>query len=62
MITARLTSSLTPVRPEHLEAPVLTAFSLCRNEPFSFQMAYRITDGSAAANSSFNARSQASRS
>ena len=49
MITARLTSSLTPVRPEHLEAPVLTAFSLCRNEAFSFQMAYRITDGSAAA-------------
>ena len=45
MITVRLTDSLTPVFPGRFDGPTLSSFSLCRNEPFSFQMAYRITEG-----------------
>lgn len=47
MITAKLFHSLITVTPTHCpDTPELENFHLCRNEPFSFQLAYRITDGS----------------
>ena len=49
MITTRLCSTLIPVMPESFDGPALVSPSMCRNEAFSFQMAYRITDGSAPA-------------
>lgn len=48
MITAKLFHSLIAIRPDSCpETPVLERYSVCRNEPFSVQLAYRITDGSA---------------
>lgn len=42
MIQTKLFSDLTLITPEHgSEDPVLKEFSICRNEPFSFQMAYK---------------------
>ena len=49
MITSRLYSSVVSVRPDSCAGPTLSSCTICRNEPFSFQLAYRITDGSAAA-------------
>ena len=47
MITTKLFHSLITVTPTHCpDAPELDRFQLCANEPFSFQLAYRITDGS----------------
>ena len=47
MITAKLFHSLITVMPTNCpDTPELETFQLCRNEPFSFQLAYRITDGS----------------
>ncbi len=47
MITTKLYHSLIPVKPMGCEGDELRNYSLCQNEPFSFQMAYTITDGSA---------------
>lgn len=46
MITTKIYSSLTSVRPEGCEDFELKEYSLCKNEAFSFQMAYKITDNS----------------
>ena len=50
MITTKLYHSLIPIFPgAEPEGEPLREWSLCKNEPFSFQLAYRITDGTAKA-------------
>lgn len=45
MIQTKLYSALSLITPEcGCKDPVLTDFSICRNEPFSFQMAYKFFD------------------
>ncbi len=46
MITTRLLSSLDAVFPGRCEGSPLSDTTVFQNEPFSFQLAYRITDGS----------------
>lgn len=47
MITTKLLSSLISVRPESCpDSPALESQKICRNESFSFQLAYKITDNS----------------
>ena len=46
MITTKIYNSLIPVMPERCDGTELKEYSLCKNEAFSFQMAYKITDGS----------------
>ena len=48
MIDARLYHSLIPVNPEtEPDGETLTKAVLCNNQPYSFQLAYKITDFSA---------------
>ena len=47
MITTKLYHSLIPIMPERCEGTELKDYSICQNEAFSFQMAYKITDSSA---------------
>ena len=50
MITTNLYHSLIPIFPgTEPEGEPLREWSLCKNEPFSFQLACRITDGTAKA-------------
>ncbi|MBQ7800395.1 MAG: DUF4091 domain-containing protein [Oscillospiraceae bacterium] len=46
MITTKIFSSLSLIKPESCPENELKEFSLLKNEPFSFQMAFKITDGS----------------
>ena len=47
MINVKLFHSLITVTPGFCpDGPELERFQLCSNEPFSFQAAYKITDGS----------------
>ena len=46
MITTKIYNSLIPVMPERCDGTELKEYSLCKNEAFSFQMVYKITDGS----------------
>ena len=45
MITTKLFDSMTLIRPESCPEKELKEFSICKNEPFSFQMAYKVTEG-----------------
>lgn len=48
MITTKIINSLIPIMPENeLAAPEQSSCIICKNQPYSFQLAYRITDGSA---------------
>lgn len=46
MITTKILDSLSRITPSECPEPQLSEFSLCKNEPFSFQLAYKITDES----------------
>lgn len=46
MVTTKIYSSLVIVRPDLCEGTELKEYSICKNESFSFQMAYKITDRS----------------
>ena len=46
MITTKIFDSLALIKPESCPETELREFSLLKNEPFSFQMAFKITDGS----------------
>ena len=45
MITTKLYHSLTSIKPEYCEGKELKQYTICGNEPFSFQMAYKILTG-----------------
>ena len=48
MIEIKILNSLIPIMPDsELEVQQLKNCIICKNQPFSFQMAYKITDGSA---------------
>lgn len=49
MIETKILDSLSRITPDACPDTVLKEYSLLKNEPFSFQLAYKITDGSAKA-------------